>query len=99
MKQSSWDSVALAPPDQIFHLNQLYLEDKSTSKISLVIGAYRDDDGKPYVFKIVRKVEEEMMKDHLNKEYLQMEGDADFRTGAKKLVFGDDPKLLERVRN
>lgn len=39
-----------------------------------------------------------MMKDHLNKEYLQMEGDADFRAGAKKLVFGDDPKLLERVR-
>ena len=84
-------------PDIIFGMNQEYLKDPSPEKISLIIGAYRDDNGKPYVFNIVRKVEEDMMREALNKEYLQMEGDAEFTAGAKKLVFGQDCKYLDRI--
>lgn len=88
----------MLPPDSIFGLNQKYKDDPNPAKISLVIGAYRDDDGKPYVFKVVHKVEEEIVKDAtMNKEYLQMEGDNDFTACAKKLVFGEDCKFLDRV--
>lgn len=78
-------------------MNQQYVKDPNPSKISLIIGAYRDEDGKPYIFNIVKKVEEELIKEANNKEYLPMSGHPDFVTNAKKLVFGDDPKLLERI--
>lgn len=79
------------------------MDDPHPDKISLVIGAYRDDNGKPYVFNVIKKEEETMLQDlnkgALNKEYLQMEGDLDFRNGCKKLVFGEDCKILDRVLN
>ncbi len=90
--------MSTAPPDAIFGLNQLFIKDPNPSKVSLIIGAYRDDNGKPYVFNVVRKVEEEMVKAGLNKEYLQMEGDQEFTAGAKKLVFGEDCHILDNVR-
>ncbi len=85
------------PPDEIFGANQEFKSDPDKSKFSLIIGAYRDDQGKPYVFPVVRKVEEEIFKEQVDHEYLQMEGFEDFRTGAKRLVFGADCPALDRV--
>lgn len=90
----------MAAEDQIFGMNQKYLNDPSPAKISLVIGAYRDDDGKPKVFDIVSKIEKGMLEEKpaLTKEYLQMEGEIDFRNFSKKLVFGDSCPILDNVR-
>ena len=38
--------------------------------MNLGIGAYRDDDGKPYVFNCVKKVEEILVKEKLDKVIL-----------------------------
>ena len=54
--------VTMAPPDPILGTAIAYNNDKSNEKINLGIGAYRDDNGKPYIFKIVKKVEEEILK-------------------------------------
>jgi len=48
--------VTMAPPDPILGTAIAFNNDKSSDKINLGIGAYRDGDGKPYVFKIVKKV-------------------------------------------
>lgn len=37
------------PPDPTLILNKLYLEDTNEKKINLGVGAYRDDDGKPWI--------------------------------------------------
>lgn len=50
--------VTMAPPDPILGTAIAYNNDKNTDKINLGIGAYRDENGKPYIFKIVKKVEE-----------------------------------------
>lgn len=92
-----WANLTETPPDVIFGMNQLFVKDTEKDKVSLIIGAYRDEDGKPYVFNVVRKVEEELFRAGTNKEYLPLAGYGEFMEGAKKLVFGDDPKLLERV--
>lgn len=43
--------------------------------MNLGVGAYRDDNEKPYVFEVVRKVEKEILSDaSLDKEYLPIEG-------------------------
>jgi len=92
-----WKDLTPLPPDEIFGMNQEFKNCKAEKKISLIIGAYRDENGNPKVFDIVKKVEEEMLKANLNKEYLQMEGDQDFTTGAKKLVFGEKYDGLDKI--
>jgi aspartate/tyrosine/aromatic aminotransferase len=48
--------VTMAPPDPILGTAIAFNNDKSSDKINLGIGAYRDHDGKPYVFTVVKKV-------------------------------------------
>jgi len=48
----------MGPPDPIIGSRVAFQKDKDLNKINLGVGAYRDDNGNPYVFKIVRKVEE-----------------------------------------
>lgn len=49
--------VPMAPIDPIIGVGQAYLSDTDNRKVNLGVGAYRDNDGKPYIFNIVRKVE------------------------------------------
>lgn len=49
--------VTMAPPDPILGTAQAFQKDSSKDKINLGIGAYRDHDGKPYVFKAVKEAE------------------------------------------
>lgn len=72
-----------------------YKASQNEKKINLGIGAYRDDDGKPYVFSSVREVEKTIIGDKLDKEYLPIEGYASFIEGAQKLIFGDQNPLLK----
>ena len=44
------------PPDAIFGLVEAHKKDPRTEKVSVVIGAYRDGQGKPLVLPTVRKV-------------------------------------------
>lgn len=46
----------MAPPDPIIGSRVAFNQDKSGDKINLGVGAYRDDDGQPYVFEVVKKV-------------------------------------------
>jgi len=48
--------VEMAPPDPIIGSRVAFNQDKSGDKINLGVGAYRDDDGQPYVFEVVKKV-------------------------------------------
>lgn len=95
--QNYWGELKAAPDDKIFALADRYIKDTDPSKISLAIGAYRDEEGKPYIFNIVRKVEEEILKEKANKEYLPIDGNPTFTAAAKKLIFGEDCKILDQI--
>ena len=53
---SWWSHVEEGPPDVIFGIVEAYNRDTHPQKVNLGIGAYRDDDGKPWVLPVVRKV-------------------------------------------
>lgn len=55
--------LKLAPPDPILGTALAYKADPSPVKLNLGIGAYRDDNEKPYVFETVRKAEQEILND------------------------------------
>ncbi|CAD8169116.1 unnamed protein product [Paramecium octaurelia] len=87
--------IVQAPPDPIFGIANAYKADTSNTKIDLGVGAYRTDEEKPYVFEIIKKLEREVVNDPtLNKEYLPIEGLADFNKGCQKLMFGQNSPLI-----
>ena len=82
-------SVPMAPADPILSLTTGFKADKNPNKVNLGVGAYRDNNGKPYVFPIVKKVENEIVANKaLDKEYAAITGLADFNKGARGALFG-----------
>ena len=76
-----------------------FKNDKDPKKVNLGVGAYRDNNGKPFVFPIVKKVELEIVNDKtLDKEYAPIDGVAEFITGSRQVLFGWDHPLVQDSR-
>jgi len=96
-ESGTFGGVDTLPPDAIFFTKQRYKEDPDKRKVNLGIGAYRDDNGKPMVLDVVRKVEKELASDMTqNHEYLPISGDAEFVKLSQQLMLGAD---CERISN
>lgn len=54
--RSFFAKVPMGPPDAILGITEAFKADGFPRKINLGVGAYRDDQGKPFVLKSVRKV-------------------------------------------
>lgn len=53
----SWFSgVQMGPPDAILGVTEAFKRDTNPKKINLGVGAYRDDNGKPYILPTVLQV-------------------------------------------
>jgi aspartate aminotransferase, cytoplasmic len=50
------DAVPQAPEDPLFGLTRAYKADTFDKKVDLGVGAYRDNNAKPYVLPVVKKV-------------------------------------------
>ena len=46
----------MGPPDAILGVTEAYKKDTNSKKINLGVGAYRDDNGKPFILPSVLKV-------------------------------------------
>ena len=99
---SIWATVPTAPPNAIFNLNTLYNNDSDTRKLNLGVGAYRDSEGSPYVFEVVKQAEKALYDGlqaaELNKEYLPIRGDDNFAQCAKELLYGSDSIAIKENR-
>ena len=92
-----WDSIEPVPDDPILGMIKKFNEDKFPNKVNISVGAYRDENGKPYVLKCVKKSIEKYAKDNVNHEYIPMGGDETFINYAIRVAYGDDFKYLNRV--
>lgn len=94
----SWFSeVQLGPPIEVFALTKAYNEDTYESKVNLGVGAYRTNEGIPWVLPVVRAAEKALANDEtLNKEYLPVLGLDAFSIAATTMLLGESsPALLE----
>lgn len=83
--------IELAPADPILSLTTNFKNDKDPRKVNLGVGAYRDNNGKPFIFPIVKKVEHEIVNDPtLDKEYAPIDGVAEFALGSRQVTLGWD---------
>lgn len=87
-----FDHIERAPADPILRTAQDYKADTDPRKVNLGIGAYRTEEGKPWVLPVVVKAEELMLNDiatgQADKEYLPVDGVAALKPLTQKLIFG-----------
>jgi len=99
MSAEIWQDVPLAPPDSIFKLTVAYKADTFEKKVNLGVGAYRDDDNKPWVLPVVKKATRILLSNEsLDHEYLPITGLAEFTSAAAKLILGPSSIALQEQR-
>ncbi|XP_041370345.1 aspartate aminotransferase, cytoplasmic-like [Gigantopelta aegis] len=94
---SFFNDVQMAPPIEVFALIDRFKKDEHPKKVNLSVGAYRTEEGKPWVLPVVKVAEVAMVSDPtLNHEYLPVAGLEDFRDASCKLLLGaDSPAIVE----
>jgi len=94
MTSVNYSSVPEKAPDAIFHTKTQFKKDPDPRKLNLGVGAYRDNNLKPYVMPVVREAERRILAQleagEINKEYLPIGGDPEFCALSQRLVLGDE---------
>ncbi|CAO2610361.1 Aspartate aminotransferase, mitochondrial [Lemmus lemmus] len=88
----------MGPPDPILGVTEAFKRDTNSKKMNLGVGAYRDDNGKPYVLPSVRKAEAQIAAKNLDKEYLPIGGLAEFCKASAELALGENNEVLKSGR-
>ncbi|CEJ94479.1 Putative Aspartate aminotransferase [[Torrubiella] hemipterigena] len=93
---STWAGVPQGPP-AILGITEAFKADTFDKKINLGVGAYRDDQGKPFVLPSVRAAEQKVIDSKMNKEYAGITGVPEFPALAAKLAYGANSPVLDRL--
>jgi aspartate/tyrosine/aromatic aminotransferase len=86
----SLQGTPFAKPNEIYNLNARYASDKDPNRVNLGVGAYKTDDGQPFIFSCVREAEKELLAANTNHEYLPIAGLASFYQAARDMLFHAD---------
>ncbi|ATZ11211.1 amino acid aminotransferase [Erwinia amylovora] len=93
-----FERIAAAPADPILGLADLFRTDKRLNKINLGIGVYKDETGKTPVLSSVKKAERYLLENETTKNYLSIDGIADFARCTQELLFGAASPLIASQR-
>ena len=95
---SIWNGIPEGPPDAILGIAQAFRACEASNKVNVCVGAYRDEQGQPWVLPSVRAAEKILLDQNENKEYLPIEGDAVFIQKALSFAYGKDSSPLRENR-
>jgi len=62
---SLWKNVEMGPTDPILGITEAFKKDPAPNKVGLDAGAYRDDNGKPWVLESVKKVIRNLIRSNI----------------------------------
>lgn len=96
--KSVWSGVQAGPPDAILGVTEAFKRDTDPRKINLGVGAYRDEDGLPYVLPSVLEADKRIASMNLDKEYLPITGHSNYQKLAATFAYGADSKPLKENR-
>ncbi|XP_054006446.1 aspartate aminotransferase, mitochondrial [Hylaeus anthracinus] len=96
---SWWSHIEMGPPDAILGITEAFKKDQNPKKINLGVGAYRDDNGKPFVLPSVRMAEEKIRNKEMDKEYSPIAGNAEFCKHSINLALGDGNNVVPNGLN
>eukprot|EP00232_Nephroselmis_pyriformis_P003753 CAMPEP_0182913798 /NCGR_PEP_ID=MMETSP0034_2-20130328/38224_1 /TAXON_ID=156128 /ORGANISM="Nephroselmis pyriformis, Strain CCMP717" /LENGTH=459 /DNA_ID=CAMNT_0025050527 /DNA_START=29 /DNA_END=1408 /DNA_ORIENTATION=+ len=96
MMASVFSDVEMAPADPILGVSEAFKACTDDKKLNLGVGAYRTEELQPYVLEVVKKAEKKMLEKGENKEYLPIQGLADFNKATQELLLGaGSPAIAE----
>lgn len=90
MSTNPFAKAEMGTPDPILGLSEAFQKDSDSRKVSVGVGAYRDDDGKPFVLPSVREAQRRMAENGLNEEYAGILGIPTFVNKATKFLYGNE---------
>ncbi|KAK9814421.1 hypothetical protein WJX72_005727 [[Myrmecia] bisecta] len=97
---SFWSDVPQAPLDPIIGVWADGRADTDPRTLNLTAGAYRTEEGKPYLLEAVRRAERMLLDDPTqHKEYRGMKGDPELCRVSAQMAFGEESDVLLRHRN
>ena len=84
-----FDSLPVLPPDSILGLAAACRADPNPDKVDLTLGVYMDETGLCPVFEAVQQAQQSLVSEEQTKVYMPPQGDPDYLSGIRSLVFGD----------
>jgi aspartate/tyrosine/aromatic aminotransferase len=93
-----FDSVPLAPPDAILGLNEAFRQDPNPAKINLSVGVYKDSSGHTPIMRCVKRAEERLLREEKSKDYIAIQGAANYTRHVQELLFPAGHEVLASAR-
>ena len=78
--------------------NQVLQANPAPGKVDLIVGAYRDETGKPYVLDSVREAERRILAKHMDHEYAGISGVQNFVNMSLEFIYGNESRALNENR-
>lgn len=90
IKECAWDPIV--------EILEMYRNCDDPNKINLTIGAYRDENLQPIVFRCVKKAEEKIFNEELDRKYLPSTGDEEFNKLTQRTIFKEGHDIYSKEK-
>lgn len=92
-----FDKIEAAPADPILGLGEAFKAETRAEKVNLGIGVYKDAAGRTPIMAAVKEAERRLLANENTKNYLGIDGVAEYNAQTQKLLFGaDNPIVVEK---
>ncbi|ARB72870.1 amino acid aminotransferase [Pasteurella multocida] len=93
-----FENITAAPADPILGLGESFKAETRDNKINLGIGVYKDAKGNTPIMRAVKEAEKRLFDLEMSKNYLAIDGVAEFNACTKELLFGVDSEIVKQGR-
>ena len=93
-----FEHIKAAPADPILGLGEAFKSETRANKINLGIGIYKDAQGATPIMRAVKEAETRLLAKENSKNYLGIDGIADYNQRTKALLFGADSPIIAQDR-
>lgn len=90
--------IEAAPADPILGLGEAFKAETRSNKVNLGIGVYKDANGQTPIVKAVKEAEKRLLANENTKNYLGIDGLAEFNRQTQILLFGADHDIVKNKR-
>ena len=93
-----FDKIEAAPADPILGLGEAFKAETRSNKVNLGIGVYKDAQGQTPIVRAVKEAEKRLLETENTKNYLTIDGVADYNAQTQVLLFGTDSEIIANKR-
>ncbi|EGV36133.1 amino acid aminotransferase [Neisseria weaveri] len=93
-----FEHIQAAPADPILGLGEAFKAETRAEKVNLGIGVYKDAQGRTPIVKAVKEAEKRLLETENTKNYLTIDGVAEYNAQTQKLLFGADSEIIASKR-